>query len=256
MKIASPDCAVVNVDILYVHQRSDADVSSLLLQLFWSSQSPRAAAASSLSRKRVAVFVALAARHSSSSFSSRPRLLPPPSPVARDQQQLHIAFAYTLHHRRPLSGMPPRSSTKRKATTAPAPESDVDEEQQQKPQRKGKGKGKAPVKAGTASDNDDDDDEEAASSSKAKKPKKAAAAKEPVKPLDASLPVNTTFPIELKLDSKAEGTTRLSCWNGALSSCSAARVRSTDFLESLVVCGLNSCLKKVRTKCTSARSAP
>ena len=125
--------------------------------------------------------------------------------------------------------MPPRSSTKRKATTASAPESDVDDnEQQQKPQRKSKGKAPAGVNTTFDKDDDDEEDEAAASSSKPKKPKKAAAAKEPVQPLDASLPTNTTFPIELKLSSKAEGTSRLSCWNGALSVCAAARIRFTD----------------------------
>lgn len=51
---------------------------------------------------------------------------------------------------------------------------------------------------------------------KTKKPagKKAKVAKEPVKPLDPSIPTNTTFPIEVKFEPKKEGTIRLSTWNG------------------------------------------
>ena len=44
--------------------------------------------------------------------------------------------------------------------------------------------------------------------------KKAKIAKEPLKPLDPTLPTNTTFPIDVSFEAKREGTTRLSTWNG------------------------------------------
>ncbi|ORY59440.1 Endonuclease/exonuclease/phosphatase [Leucosporidium creatinivorum] len=75
---------------------------------------------------------------------------------------------------------------------------------------------------------DVDSDAEVSSHSESEQIKKPAAkkskAKEPVKPLDASLPHNTTFPKDLQpFPTKAEGSVRLSAWN---------------------VCGIKACDKK------------
>jgi hypothetical protein len=72
-------------------------------------------------------------------------------------------------------------------------------------------------------------DAEVSSHSDSEQTKKPAAkkskAKEPVKPLDASLPHNTAFPKDLQpFPAKAEGSVRLSAWN---------------------VCGIKACDKKV-----------
>lgn len=72
-------------------------------------------------------------------------------------------------------------------------------------------------------DEDDVDSQEQTKGKKSQAAKKAKVVKEPVKPLDPSVPTNITFPINLTLEAKPEGTTRLACWN---------------------VCGINSCIKK------------
>ena len=74
-----------------------------------------------------------------------------------------------------------------------------------------------------AKEEDQDDSQSQTNGKKSQATKKAKVQKEPVKPLDPSIPTNITFPINLTLPPKAEGTTRLSCWN---------------------VCGINSCIKK------------
>lgn len=76
---------------------------------------------------------------------------------------------------------------------------------------------------------DADSDAEVSSHSESGQIKKPAAkkskAKEPVKPLDVSLPHNTAFPKDLQpFPAKAEGSARLSAWN---------------------VCGIKACDKKV-----------
>jgi AP endonuclease-1 len=97
--------------------------------------------------------------------------------------------------------MPPKaSSSKRKASKA-----DIDESEHEEVDLNGQ----------------KDDSQDNGKASKANK--KAKTAKEPVKPLDASLPTNITFPINLTLEPKPPGTTRLSTWN---------------------VCGINSCIRK------------
>lgn len=98
--------------------------------------------------------------------------------------------------------MPPKgSSSKRKAKAdEDRSESEVQKEEQE-----------------------DDYDDSQKSNGKSKPAKKAKVQKEPVKPLDPTLPTNITFPIDLKLEAKPAGTTRLACWN---------------------VCGINSCIKK------------
>jgi len=97
--------------------------------------------------------------------------------------------------------MPPKaSSSKRKASKA-----DVDESEHEDVEENGQ----------------DDESQEKGKASKSNK--KAKTAKEPVKPLDASIPTNITFPINLSLEPKPPGTTRLSTWN---------------------VCGISSCIKK------------
>lgn len=78
---------------------------------------------------------------------------------------------------------------------------------------------------------DVESDAEISSHSESEQAKKPAAkkskAKEPVKPLDASLPHNTAFPQDLQpFPAKAEGAVRLSAWN---------------------VCGIKACDKKVRS---------
>ncbi|KAK9894178.1 hypothetical protein P389DRAFT_146722 [Cystobasidium minutum MCA 4210] len=72
-------------------------------------------------------------------------------------------------------------------------------------------------------DEDGDSSQEQSKVKKSQPAKKAKVQKEPVKPLDPSLPTNITFPINLTLEAKPPGTTRLACWN---------------------VCGINSCIKK------------
>lgn len=71
--------------------------------------------------------------------------------------------------------------------------------------------------------NEDEHDDSQTNGKKSQASKKAKVQKEPVKPLDPTVPTNVTFPINLTLPPKAEGTTRLACWN---------------------VCGINSCIKK------------
>lgn len=72
-------------------------------------------------------------------------------------------------------------------------------------------------------DEHDVDSQEQTKGKKSQATKKAKVVKEPVKPLDPSVPTNITFPINLTLEAKPEGTTRLACWN---------------------VCGINACIKK------------
>ena len=74
-----------------------------------------------------------------------------------------------------------------------------------------------------AKEDEQDDSQSQTNGKKSQAAKKAKVQKEPVKPLDPSIPTNVTFPINLALSPKAEGTTRLACWN---------------------VCGINSCIKK------------
>lgn len=110
--------------------------------------------------------------------------------------------------------MPPRaaaSSTKRKASS----KNDYKEEDSEDDVN-----GAAIV---GEEDADEDDSRPKGKASKSNGSKKAKVQKEPVKPLDPSLPTNITFPINLTLEAKAEGTTRLANWN---------------------VCGINSCVKK------------
>lgn len=72
-------------------------------------------------------------------------------------------------------------------------------------------------------EDEDDNSQEQTKGKKSQSAKKAKVQKEPVKPLDPSVPTNITFPINLTLEAKPAGTTRLACWN---------------------VCGINSCIKK------------
>ncbi|GAA5885478.1 hypothetical protein JCM6882_009636 [Rhodosporidiobolus microsporus] len=116
--------------------------------------------------------------------------------------------------------MPPRSTSKRKSTSAAndkAPKADEAEESpltdQEASDADDKPKAKRAKKQKPAKEESDGGGEEEEDKPK---PKKAKAKKGPVEPLDASLPTNLTVPDPLALfERPQEGRIRISAWNVA-----------------------------------------
>lgn len=121
---------------------------------------------------------------------------------------------------------PRRAAASSPATAAPAPTSPEKESSEAKPAAKKRGRGSAASKAAAKDEQESEaqeqdqepEDEEADEEAevKPKKKRKSAApkkTKEPVKPLDPSVPTNLTVPEDLKYEPRKESQVRLSCYN-------------------------------------------